>query len=135
MRKAVYFVGTIIVVAGLAFIGFSLHIFTFFTPEQPPHYFPFGDTVSEYRIVKEGTPAVYTVLYKGQDRWGLGTDADGFLHVTVGKTNYLLGQFHGRRVVIESGDFVEATRQCVAGACTPLPRRTVVVDIDKINAL
>jgi len=123
-------------------------IFLQFTRYNSPHFFPLDDPEASYTIVKqcpggEGwikklpphfAADVYCVEYEGKHVFDPLNKKTNFYRVTVGQTRQELEPFLNKKVVIESGEFINSSLQCVKDLpCNPFSGLRTVLNIYSLS--
>jgi len=120
----------------IGFILLALFITWFvwdgFIRDKTPQFFPFNELQGDYSIIKSLDSGIFMVKYKGPNSFtGFNQDDDGSISVIIGRTNYDLNQYLGKKVLLTKGNFEGGfTKQCVAGNCVGIggPYAAVVIN-------
>lgn len=103
-----------------------------FIRDNTPQFFPFNELRGEYNIDKSSDIGIFIVKYKGPNSFtGLNQESDGSISVMIGRTNYDLNQYLGKKVLLIKGNFKSGfTKQCVASKCVDIggPYAGVVIE-------
>ncbi len=121
--KAIILSGVVLV---LAFsIWFVWEIYT----DKPPEFFPFNESAADYLIKKENN-GMFVVNYKGPNTF----NNENKVSIVVGKTDYDLEQYIGKKIIITKGSFENNfTKQCIKEKCIDIGGPYAGVVIDEIN--
>ncbi len=121
-------------IIGLILIALFIAWFVWdgFIREKTPQFFPFNELQGDYSIIKSSDSGIFMIKYKGPNSFtGLNQDNDGSISVIIGRTNYDLNQYLGKKVILTKGNFKSGfTKQCVVSNCVDIggPHATVIID-------
>ena len=108
-----------------------------FIKDQTPQFFPFNELQGEYSIVRTSDNGIFMVKYKGPNEFlGINKDMDGAIFVIVGKTDYDLNRYLGKKVILTKGNFKgNFTKQCIANNCKNIGGPYAAAVIEKMEEI
>jgi hypothetical protein len=114
--------------------------------DEPPNFFPLGDTQAEYRITKncpnnqgwveqtQGEGIAYCLEYRGNNvLWKEDHGNSNFFSITIGKSNIDLSNYVNKKVKNIKGKYTSSGKQCIQNKCTDIGGPFVVVNIDRLE--
>lgn len=114
---------------GLVILLLVWFIWDGFIKDKTPQFFPINEQQGEYSIIKSSDD-VFMVKYSGPKAFS------DISSVMIGKTDYDLNQYLGKKVLITKGSFKSGfTQQCIASICKDIGGPYAAIVIQKMEEI
>jgi len=116
------------VIIAAVLIFFIWFVWDGFIKDKTPTFFPINEKMGQYSIIKS-QKGIFSVKYTGPNIY----DNSNSISVIVGKTNYDLNKYIGKKIIITKGEFAGGhKKQCTAFFCIDIGGPYAVINIDEL---